>query len=503
MQAVGQLPVDFARSRRDRADRDRPQDRRPTGSGLLLLERGAEVVPLQFGGGQERGRPVRHPRRGRQSSASRWRSRRPSPQPAGPAVRLAGLRDRLIAGIADAVPDVVLSGDPGASLVDDGPSRLPGNAHLRFPGCEGDSLLMLLDAQGIECSTGLGLHGRGATARRTCCWPWASTSADARGALRFSFGHTSTGRRRAGGAWTAIGPVGRAVPRARRSPATQAAADGRVIAAMSGGVDSAVAAALAVDAGHEVVGVHMALSRTPGTLRTGSRGCCTVEDAFDARRVCDLLDIPYYVWDFSDDFVEDVVADFLAEYAAGRTPNPCLRCNEKIKFAALLDRAVALGFDAVVTGHHARLAGRRAVPVRGRGQGPVLRAGRADPGTVGAQPVPARRHDQGAGPGGGGAARLRGRRQAGLVRHLLHPGGRHPRLSGRQARRRPGSVVDAETGERLGRHDGYFGFTIGQRKGLGVRTPGRGRAAAVRARRGAGQRHRARSDRRPDWTSRW
>ena len=131
----------------------------------------------------------------------------------------------------------------------------------------------------------------------------------------------------------------------------------RVIAAMSGGVDSSVAAALAVDAGHEVVGVHLALARTPGTLRTGSRGCCTVEDAFDARRVCDLLDIPYYVWDFSDDFAQDVVADFLAEYAAGRTPNPCLRCNEKIKFAALLDRAVALGFDAVVTGHHARLAG--------------------------------------------------------------------------------------------------------------------------------------------------
>src|SRR3954467_11459030 len=84
----------------------------------------------------------------------------------------------------------------------------------------------------------------------------------------------------------------------------------RVLAAMSGGVDSAVAAALAVDAGHDVTGVHMALSRNPGTLRTGSRGCCTVEDAFDARRVCDLLGIPYYVWDLSDDFVEDVVADF-------------------------------------------------------------------------------------------------------------------------------------------------------------------------------------------------
>lgn len=129
----------------------------------------------------------------------------------------------------------------------------------------------------------------------------------------------------------------------------------RLIAAMSGGVDSAVAAALAVEAGHQVTGVHLALSRQPGTLRTGSRGCCTIEDAQDARRVSDQLGIAYYVWDFSAEFARDVVTDFLDEYRAGRTPNPCLRCNEKIKFAALLDRALALGFDGVVTGHHVRI----------------------------------------------------------------------------------------------------------------------------------------------------
>ena len=124
---------------------------------------------------------------------------------------------------------------------------------------------------------------------------------------------------------------------------------------MSGGVDSAVAAARAVDAGHEVVGVHLALSRAGGTLRTGSRGCCTVEDALDARRVADLLGIPFYVWDFSERFRDDVIDDFISEYKAGRTPNPCLRCNEKIKFAALLERAIELGFDAVCTGHYATL----------------------------------------------------------------------------------------------------------------------------------------------------
>lgn len=129
----------------------------------------------------------------------------------------------------------------------------------------------------------------------------------------------------------------------------------KVLAAMSGGVDSAVAAARAVDAGHEVVGVHLALSRMPGTLRTGSRGCCTIEDSMDAQRAANLIGIPYYVWDFSERFKLDVVDDFVAEYSAGRTPNPCMRCNEKIKFAALLEKAIDLGFDAVATGHYARL----------------------------------------------------------------------------------------------------------------------------------------------------
>jgi tRNA-specific 2-thiouridylase len=129
----------------------------------------------------------------------------------------------------------------------------------------------------------------------------------------------------------------------------------RVLAAMSGGVDSAVAAARAVDAGHDVTGVHLALSRAGGTLRAGSRGCCTIEDAMDARRAADRLGIPFYVWDFSERFRDDVIEDFVAEYAAGRTPNPCMRCNERIKFAAVLEKALDLGFDAVCTGHYAIL----------------------------------------------------------------------------------------------------------------------------------------------------
>ena len=130
---------------------------------------------------------------------------------------------------------------------------------------------------------------------------------------------------------------------------------------MSGGVDSAVAAARAAEAGHDVTGVHLALSANPQSFRTGARGCCTIEDSRDARRAADVIGIPFYVWDLAERFREDVVEDFVAEYEAGRTPNPCLRCNEKIKFAALLDKALALGFDAVCTGHYATV-----VVTRGR-----------------------------------------------------------------------------------------------------------------------------------------
>src|ERR671920_1825506 len=148
----------------------------------------------------------------------------------------------------------------------------------------------------------------------------------------------------------------------------------RVLAAMSGGVDSAVAAARAVAAGHDVVGVHLALSQTSAALRTGSRGCCSREDAGDARRAADVLGIPFYVWDFADRFKEDVVDDFVSSYARGETPNPCVRCNERIKFSALAARALALGFDAVATGHYARLSDgrlRRAVDA-GKDQSYVL-----------------------------------------------------------------------------------------------------------------------------------
>lgn len=240
---------------------------------------------------------------------------------------------------------------------------------------------------------------------------------------------------------------------------------------MSGGVDSSVAAARMVDAGHDVVGVHLALSRAPGTLRTGSRGCCSKEDASDARRVADVLEIPFYVWDFADKFKQDVIDDFVASYARGETPNPCIRCNQEIKFSALSARAVALGFDLVVTGHYARLTDgrlRRAVD-HGKDQSYVLAVLNAEQlrhaaFPIGDTPKPQIRAE---------AAR---RGLAVADKPDSHdicfiPSGNTQAFLGERIGVRRGSVVDQD-GAVLAEHDGVHGFTVGQRKGLGIAGPG-------------------------------
>jgi tRNA-specific 2-thiouridylase len=245
---------------------------------------------------------------------------------------------------------------------------------------------------------------------------------------------------------------------------------------MSGGVDSAVAAARAVDAGHDVVGVHLALSRNPGTLRTGARGCCTIEDSMDARRAATLLGIPFYVWDFSERFRAVVVDDFVAEYAAGRTPNPCMRCNERIKFAALLEKALALGFDAVATGHYATIvtndSGERELhrsaawakdqsyvlgvltreqlahamfPLGETPSKELVRQEAAERGLTVAQKPDS--HDICFIPDGD--------TRGGLAEHVGEA---------------PGEIVD-RTGAVVGAHEGAHAYTVGQRRGLRLGTP--------------------------------
>lgn len=254
----------------------------------------------------------------------------------------------------------------------------------------------------------------------------------------------------------------------------------RVLAAMSGGVDSAVAAALAVEAGHDVVGVHMALSANRNQLRTGSRGCCSIEDAGDARRAADLIGIPYYVWDLAEQFEETVIADFLSEYEAGRTPNPCVRCNEHIKFQALLDKATALGFDAVATGHYAR------VVLRDDPDGGLVRELHRSPNTAKDQSyvlavMGPERLARAIFPLGGFASKDEVRAEAarrGLTVSdkpdsydicFVADGDTKGFLRERLGSR-PGDVVDTD-GTVVGEHDGAYAYTVGQRKGLALGRP--------------------------------
>ena len=247
-----------------------------------------------------------------------------------------------------------------------------------------------------------------------------------------------------------------------------------MLAAVSGGVDSAVAAARSVEAGHDVTAVHLALSLNPKSFRSGARGCCTLEDARDARRAADVLGIPFYVWDLAERFAEDVVDDFVAEYAAGRTPNPCLRCNERIKFAAVLDRALALGFDAVCTGHYARLVdgpgGRqmhRAVDP-GKDQSYVLGVLTADQLAGALFPLGDSRKDD---------VRVEAASRGLAVAEkpdshdicFISDGDTAGFLT-RAIGAAPGDIVDTD-GAVVGTHEGAFAFTVGQRRGLRIDRP--------------------------------
>ena len=146
-----------------------------------------------------------------------------------------------------------------------------------------------------------------------------------------------------------IVPIETSVLGGRRLP------PGAVVAvAMSGGVDSSVAAALAAASGLDTLGVTMRLWGT-AEMERGEGGCCSIDAVEDARRVCSRLGIPHYVFNMAEHFRESVVGDFLTQYAQGRTPNPCIRCNEKVKFGSLLRKALALGAEAIATGHYARI----------------------------------------------------------------------------------------------------------------------------------------------------
>ncbi len=219
----------------------------------------------------------------------------------------------------------------------------------------------------------------------------------------------------------------------------------------------------------------MALSSSPQSCRLGARGCCSIEDSVDAARAAETLGIPFYVWDLAEEFEDSVIDDFVTQYRMGRTPNPCVRCNEFVKFRELAARARALGFDAVCTGHYARVTCED-------GRYSLLRARDAKKdqsyvlAVMGEEELP-----RVVLPLGDVASKAEVRAEAerrGLGVSdkpdsydicFIPDGDTQGFLRARLGERR-GAIVDTE-GRVLGEHRGYFEYTVGQRKGLGIDRP--------------------------------
>jgi tRNA-specific 2-thiouridylase len=250
----------------------------------------------------------------------------------------------------------------------------------------------------------------------------------------------------------------------------------RVVVAMSGGVDSSVAASLLLEQGYEVVGVTMRLwtEEDPKAPRHHRR-CCSVEDTDDARAACDQLGVPHYVLNFEREFATGVVDRFVQEYERGRTPNPCLACNNNVKFRPLLEHAVAVGADYLATGHHVRLRRNghghemwRAAD-QAKDQSYVLYSLGQEELSHTLFPVGEHRKEE---------IRAIARRyelpnadKPESADICFIPSGDYRSFVGQRTASRPGDIVDT-AGRRLGEHAGIVNYTVGQRRRLPARGGG-------------------------------
>jgi tRNA (5-methylaminomethyl-2-thiouridylate)-methyltransferase len=462
VQAAGKIPIDVAALGVDALTISAHKIHGPKGAGAVFLRRGAPFEPPGRGGHQERER-----RAGTENVAGivgfGVAARLARAELVTGAARISSLRDRLDARLRN-IPGFRRHGAPRAAL--------PGTLNVGFAGAPGQLVAAALDLEGVAVSTGAACTS-GSVDPSPVLLALGLSREEAACGLRFGLGRGTTPEEIDRAAALSSEVVARV---RRRGGPDAGVASGRgrerIVVAMSGGVDSSTAAAVLVDAGYDVVGVTLRLYDASGTAASIGGRCCGPRDIEDARATAAHLGIPHHVIDESAAFSAAVIDDFVAEYRAGRTPNPCVRCNERIKFGPLLAFVDAVGAGALATGHYARL------DADGSGGVALGRARDADKDQsyflFGVRPEVLARVRFPLGDKTKDEVRALARRyllpnadKAESQEICFIPDGDHVGfLAARGGAGPAGNIVDDASGAALGAHAGTHTFTVGQRRGL-------------------------------------